>query len=132
MKKNIGLIIGIIVIIILAFAVWQNKSQAPSTNTATTPVTQEQATPSTPSPETKKAGFSAMDVAAHGSVSSCYVIVGGKVYDLTAWIDQHPGGAQAIMNLCGKDGTTQFSNQHGSNAQAQAALASYLIGDLIN
>ncbi len=81
--------------------------------------------------ETKKAGFTAADVSSHNSVSSCYVIVGEGVYDLTDWISKHPGGADNIIKLCGTDGTELFTKQHGSFQKAKDTLASYMIGDLV-
>jgi cytochrome b involved in lipid metabolism len=74
--------------------------------------------------------MTATEVAAHNSESDCYTIVGGNAYNLTPWIDRHPGGEKAILGLCGKDGTAQFSKQHGSNAQAQAALKSFFIAEV--
>lgn len=79
---------------------------------------------------TTQSSFTAADVAAHNSQTSCYVTVGGNVYDLSAWIAQHPGGSQAILGLCGTDGTAPFTAQHGSSAKAQAALAAFKIGTL--
>lgn len=83
--------------------------------------------PSTPIAATQQ-DFTVADVSAHADQSSCYVTVGGSVYDLTSWIAEHPGGSQAILGLCGTDGTAPFSAQHGSSAKAQAALASFKIG----
>ncbi len=72
--------------------------------------------------------FSAAEVATHNNQEDCYAIVSGNVYNLTSWVGNHPGGAEAILGLCGKDGTAQFTGQHGSNAQAKQALAQFFIG----
>ncbi len=74
--------------------------------------------------------FTMADVAAHADTSSCYTAVGGNVYDLTDWISKHPGGEDAILGLCGKDGTEAFTKQHGSSEKAKKALASFLLGSL--
>jgi cytochrome b involved in lipid metabolism len=72
--------------------------------------------------------YTAADVAAHADVSSCWSIIDGNVYDLSSWISQHPGGEQAILSLCGKDGSAIFHGQHG-DAQKQAdILATMKIG----
>ena len=83
----------------------------------------------TPAP-TKAEGYSMADVAAHNSREKCWAAVNGNVYDLSAWIAQHPGGPAAIVKLCGTDGSAQFNKQHGGQAQANAALAQFKIGTL--
>lgn len=125
MKNKIGVLIVILIVIAAGIFIWKNQAAAPATTVDSQTQTQNTA-------NTKKAGFSMADVAAHNNADSCYVAVGTKVYNVTDWIKQHPGGQQAILGLCGTDGTAAFSAQHGSNAKAQAALASFLIGDLIN
>ncbi len=70
------------------------------------------------------------EVATHNNVSSCYTIMGDKVYDVTDFINKHRGGSDKIIGLCGKDGTAQFLKQHGSSAKAQAVLSSFYIAEL--
>lgn len=36
------------------------------------------------------------EVAKHASAEDCWVVVNGKVYDLTAFAPNHPGGAQSM------------------------------------
>lgn len=69
-------------------------------------------------------------VAENDSASSCWVVIDGMVYDLTAWIAQHPGGSGAILRLCGGDGTDQFSGKHGGQAAPASALREYALGQL--
>lgn len=70
------------------------------------------------------------EVQAANNTEKCWAIVNGNVYDLTTWMGQHPGGKQAIKQICGKDGSTVFNRQHGGQAQAEKALASFQIGIL--
>ncbi|MEI7709620.1 MAG: cytochrome b5 domain-containing protein [bacterium] len=42
----------------------------------------------------------------------------------------HPGGSQAILYLCGIDGTKAFNDQHGGQARPERELASFVIGKL--
>jgi cytochrome b involved in lipid metabolism len=69
-------------------------------------------------------------VAAHKDATSCWTAINGKVYDVTSWIDQHPGGRDAILSLCGKDGSSAFNDQHGGQRRPAQELASFYIGDL--
>lgn len=74
--------------------------------------------------------YTMADVAVHSTKTSCWTVVNGSVYDVTSWISQHPGGAQAIVQLCGKDGTAKFTGQHGGQSQPESALASFKIGTI--
>jgi uncharacterized membrane protein len=69
-------------------------------------------------------------LAAHDTPADCWVAIDAGVYDLTSYIDQHPGGAQRILELCGKDGTSAFTGQHGSEKKPAAVLAGAQIGVL--
>jgi cytochrome b involved in lipid metabolism len=69
-------------------------------------------------------------VRANNTPSSCWTVIDGYVYDLTKWINSHPGGPSAIRGLCGTDGTKSFKSQHESEAQAAQRLSLYLLGPL--
>lgn len=83
-----------------------------------------QATPNT----TKK--ISMQQVKKNNNANRCWTVVNGKVYNVTRWINQHPGGSARILALCGKDGTAMFTGQHGGQATPESALRSFQIGVL--
>jgi predicted heme/steroid binding protein len=103
----------------------KNSSSIPSTSsinsTATSP---------TKAPEEKKKGFTLEDVAMHPDATSCWAAVNGKVYDLTSWIDKHPGGPERILSICGKDGSSAFETQHAGQPKPESYLSSFYIGEL--
>jgi cytochrome b involved in lipid metabolism len=76
------------------------------------------------------ASYTLADVARHANASSCWTAIGGNVYDVTKWVGQHPGGQRAILGLCGKDGTSAFTAQHGGQRRPEADLKQFLIGTL--
>ena len=45
------------------------------------------------------------EVSKHNSIDSCWVVIRGILYDVTAFLDDHPGGARSILRYGGKDGT---------------------------
>ncbi|KAI0691912.1 glyoxylate dehydrogenase [Cytidiella melzeri] len=55
-------------------------------------------------------------VAEHGSRESCWIIVHGKVYDVTEFLDEHPGGARIILKYAGKDATEAYEPIHPPDA----------------
>jgi hypothetical protein len=69
-------------------------------------------------------------VKANNSAASCWAVIDGNVYNLTAWINKHPGGPGAILFLCGTDATSSFSSKHGNQNGPAQQLAVYLLGPL--
>lgn len=53
-----------------------------------------------------------LEVAKHNSRGSCWVIINGKVYDVTGFLDEHPGGASIILQYGGKDATAEYDPIH--------------------
>lgn len=49
--------------------------------------------------------ISGVDLAKHHAPSDCWMVVNGVVYDLSAYIAEHPGKRREIDGYCGKDGT---------------------------
>lgn len=86
---------------------------------------------STTTPTSKVSGYSLAEILKHKTAQSCWTTIQGNVYDLTAWITQHPGGEEAILGLCGRDGTQDFMDQHGGQGKPERELAKYAIGPLI-
>lgn len=41
------------------------------------------------------------EVRKHVSRESCWVIISGQVYDVTDFLDEHPGGAGVILRCAG-------------------------------
>lgn len=74
--------------------------------------------------------YTLVDVSARSSSAECWAVVDGTVYDLTAWIAEHPGGAAVIEGLCGTDATAAFRAEHGSEREPNAELAQFAIGSL--
>ncbi|KAI0361778.1 hypothetical protein OH77DRAFT_1418045 [Trametes cingulata] len=56
------------------------------------------------------------EVAKHNSQSSCWVIIKDKVYDVTEFLPDHPGGAKIILKYAGKDATSAYEPIHPPDA----------------
>lgn len=52
------------------------------------------------------------EVAKHNTKEDLWVVVKGVVMDLSDWLDEHPGGPQALMNFMGRDATEEFEMLH--------------------
>lgn len=62
----------------------------------------------------------ATDVQAHNTDKSCYVTIGTKVYDVTHFLDDHPGGGDLILEYGGKD-VEQILKDEASHSHSEAA-----------
>ena len=89
-------------------------------------------TVTTVTPASVLTSYTLAQVALHANATSCWSAVNGGVYDLTAWIGQHPGGKQAILSICGKDGSAAFNDQHSGQRRPANELASFKIATLSN
>ena len=64
------------------------------------------------------------------SFNSCTQTPGGpKVYDVTKYLDDHPGGAEVLLDVSGQD-ADEFFEDIGHSKDARDELANYLIGAL--
>ena len=64
------------------------------------------------------------------SPAKCWTIVNGNVYDVTNFAPKHPGGKEAVLKLCGMDGTSAFTQKHGGQEKPEAVLKGLMIGKL--
>lgn len=94
--------------------------------TTTTTTTSQTTTQTTSSPE----GITLAQVASHNSRASCWSAINGSVYDLTSWISNHPGGENAILSICGIDGSNAYNGQHGGSSKPARILGGFKLGAL--
>ncbi|KAF9585682.1 hypothetical protein BGW38_001235 [Lunasporangiospora selenospora] len=74
--------------------------------------------------------FSVNQVASHNSENDCWIIVHDKVYDVTAFLNDHPGGKKIILKNAGTDATKQFDAFHGPGVlEKHGALCIGVIGE---
>ncbi|ODQ79316.1 hypothetical protein BABINDRAFT_161727 [Babjeviella inositovora NRRL Y-12698] len=55
---------------------------------------------------------SLLEIAEHNTHDDCWVVIHGKAYDVTGFLDEHPGGSAIIMKFAGKDATKKFDPIH--------------------
>ncbi len=118
--KHNAAILGLLVMVLFIGFVWVQSSIGEKVVTlpeATQDASEIVSDTTGTAPEGKT--YSMMEVATHNTESSCWSAIDNTIYDLTKWIPQHPGGRNAILGLCGKDGTNAFHGQHG-DAKRQA------------
>ncbi|KAL8139127.1 hypothetical protein V2J09_005128 [Rumex salicifolius] len=73
--------------------------------------------------------FTLADVAQHNTAKDCWLIIGGKVYDVTKFLEDHPGGDDVLIQATGKDATDDFEDI-GHSSTARAMMDEMYVGDI--
>jgi len=112
-------------------SVTPSPTSSPTPSPTLTPTPTQTPTPTPTSiPTATEIGYTVEQVRANNSAASCWTIIDGSVYNLTQWINAHPGGPGVIRSLCGVDGTASFKAQHENQRSPAQRLSSYLLGPL--
>jgi len=69
------------------------------------------------------------EVAEHSTLADGWIVVDGRVYDVTKYVASHPGGVKPIACLLGKDATDAFANYHPA-AVYEKSLPNFYVGDV--
>ena len=77
--------------------------------------------------------FSLQAIAAHNRAEDCWMAIDGQIYDLSAYIPQHPSAPDVIVAWCGKEATTAYMTKNRGRPHSPYAaelLQRYKIGAL--
>jgi fatty acid desaturase len=66
--------------------------------------------------------FTWAEVARHVTEDSAWMVIRGKVYDVTEWLDRHPGGKEHLLLACGREATDVFESYHPLNREKAALM----------
>jgi len=58
--------------------------------------------------------ISVSEIDKHATADDCWIVVNGKVYDLTTFAPEHPGGPDMIYKYAGKDGSKTYNDFHAA------------------
>lgn len=112
-----------------------NNSKTVNTTKETKTTTQ-----STSDTTTQSLVLNINEIAKHNKSSDCWMLIEGKVYNVTSYFGKHPGGNATMAATCGTDATDAYltkdpyASSAGSrsthSSRAQNLLTNYYIGDL--
>jgi cytochrome b involved in lipid metabolism len=69
------------------------------------------------------------DIKKHNKKTDAWLVINKKVYDVTKWVPDHPGG-NIILKGVGKDATELYNTIHSHGVFANNVLKKYYIGKL--
>ncbi|KAM7261206.1 hypothetical protein ACFE04_026681 [Oxalis oulophora] len=77
--------------------------------------------------ETKIHSFE--EVKKHNDKHDCWLVINGKVYDVTEFLDDHPGGDDVLLGATEKDATEEFEDV-GHSESAKEMMQKYYVGEI--
>lgn len=81
----------------------------------------------------KENRFTLAQVARHGTPEDCWMAIEGKVYDLTAYLPEHPSRPSVVVPWCGKEASEAYRTKtkgRPHSPEADRLLDKYRIGVL--
>ncbi|XP_058129033.1 cytochrome b5-like isoform X3 [Anopheles coustani] len=74
--------------------------------------------------------YSIADVASHNKPNDLWMIIHDKVYDVTKFLQEHPGGEEVLIEVAGKEASSEFDDV-GHSTDAKESMKQYLVGEII-
>ena len=77
--------------------------------------------------------YTLADVARHATEADCWMAINGVVYDLTAYLPDHPSRPSVVLPWCGKEATEAYKTKtkgRPHSPEADQLLPTYKIGTL--
>lgn len=69
------------------------------------------------------------EIAQHNNKSSVWVLIHGNVYDVTKFLEEHPGGEEVLLEQAGQHATEAFEDI-GHSTDARDLMKQFKIGEL--
>jgi len=73
--------------------------------------------------------ISIAEIAKHSSKKDAWFAIHGKAYNVTDFLNEHPGGDEVLMERAGKDATVAF-DEIGHSPDAHETMTKYYVGDM--
>ncbi|OQE46143.1 hypothetical protein PENCOP_c001G02008 [Penicillium coprophilum] len=73
--------------------------------------------------------YTLKDVTAHNTKGDIWMVIHGQVFDLTEYLQDHPGGADALIEVAGTDATAAYEDV-GHSEDAREIMQPFLVGTL--
>lgn len=71
--------------------------------------------------------YTSQEIGEHNTETDCWIRIRDKVYDVTKYLDIHPGGREVITDVAGEDATGIFEDI-GHSKRAWEQLDTFQVG----
>ncbi len=71
--------------------------------------------------------YSLEEISSHNTFRDLWIILNGRVYDISKYSPYHPGGLKTLLMVAGRDGTKLFNQIH-SFVNIEALIGKFCIG----
>lgn len=69
------------------------------------------------------------EISKHNKSTDCWIILANRVYDITNFLENHPGGSEILLEFAGKNATDGFIEAgHVSNFSIIKTMSDFIIG----
>ncbi|XP_008781940.1 cytochrome B5-like [Phoenix dactylifera] len=72
--------------------------------------------------------YSPSQISLHTTKKDCWLIIHGKVYDVTNFLEDHPGGDDVLLHASANGDASQKFDEVGHSSTAASLMEGYLIG----
>jgi cytochrome b involved in lipid metabolism len=79
------------------------------------------------SPKLEK--YTMEEIGKHCTRESAWIAIHADIYDVSKFLDEHPGGEEVLLEQAGKDGSEAFDDV-GHSTDAREMMKQYKIGEL--
>lgn len=136
MKKSVLVVLvlcGLVALGVFAGTVFLKSDSSSSNSSGSQTSTNSETAGSTA--KSTNAAYTKAQVAEHSSRGDCWLIIENGIYDVTTYLNQHPGGISQVLPYCGKDATEAYATQGGRGSHSSNAddiKKQFSVGTLTN
>lgn len=90
--------------------------------------------PAEAKPLAGKARYSLAEVARHNQPDDCWMVIGGQVYEISAYLPDHPSRPGLVEPWCGQEASEAYRTKTKGRPHSSAAdqvLSGFRIGQLV-
>ncbi|XP_031639588.1 cytochrome b5 [Contarinia nasturtii] len=80
--------------------------------------------------ETTVKTYSLAEIAKHNSNQTTWIVIHNNIYDVTKFLNEHPGGEEVLLEQAGKDASESFEDV-GHSTDAREMMKRYKVGEVI-
>ncbi|KAF2898836.1 hypothetical protein ILUMI_07341 [Ignelater luminosus] len=70
------------------------------------------------------------EVKKHNDNQSTWIVIHNNIYDVTPFLNEHPGGEEVLLEQAGRDGSEAFEDV-GHSSDARELMVKYKIGEVV-